>query len=199
MSYYMRHRVRSVQQSVYQDLQDTFIACRWMPGTTTHSVMDPDTLATGTLTRDDSDLYPIIEGNPVILIDYFPNPGDKTAYNTFAVDVAQPSTPEDVEMGNTNFVKQSYLFSFVFFANSDATAVALMNDLDDRFNGRIVRKPYIELFDFSSNSFWTPVGRLEVDAFRYSRDLKQVTPAEVHLYFAELEVSDFIEGTQFTV
>jgi hypothetical protein len=133
---YMRHRSRSIQESVFQDLQDTLIACRWMAGTTKQVVADPDTGNVGIITRLEADVYPITDENPIELLDYFPEPGTATALNTFAVDVAQPGESDEWELGS-NMRTQPYLFGFVLFASSDAVAVAVMNDLADRYFGRI--------------------------------------------------------------
>jgi hypothetical protein len=187
---YMRHRTRSIQESVFQDLQDTLIACRWMAGTTKQNVIDPDTGIIGIVTRLDTDVYPITGGNPVLLLDYFPEPGSVTVPNTFAVDVAQPGEPEEIELGS-NLMSQPYLFSFVLFGSSDAVAVAVMNDLDDRYRSRIVRPGYIDLFDHSNPTLSEPVSRMDLDTFRYSRDVQTAAPHEVHLYVAELEVTDY--------
>jgi hypothetical protein len=192
---YIRHRSRSIQESVYQDLQDTLIACRWMAGTTKHSVVDPDTLASGVVTRTNSDVYPITDGSPIALLDYFPEPGDLTALNTFAVDVAQPGEAEELEMGS-DLRTQPYLFSFALFASSDAVAVAVLNDVAERYFGRIVRPEYIDLYDFGSVTPTVSMGRLDVDVFRYARDLKTVSPHEVHLYYAELEITDYPDAGQ---
>jgi len=187
---FMRHRTRSIQESVFQDLQDTLIACRWMAGTTGHTVIDPDTGVNGVIVRTDSDVYPITGGYPVILLDYFPEPGAVTIPNTLAVDVAQPGGTEYLELGS-NLMTQPYLFSFAFFASSDAVAIAVMNDLTDRYQGRIVRPEYVDLFDQSLPDLIDPVSRLDVDVFRYSRDVQTAAPHEVHLYAAELEITDY--------
>jgi hypothetical protein len=187
---YMRHRSRSIQESVFQDLQDTLIACRWMAGTTKQVVADPDTGNVGIITRLEADVYPITDENPIELLDYFPEPGTATALNTFAVDVAQPGESDEWELGS-NMRTQPYLFGFVLFASSDAVAVAVMNDLADRYFGRIVRPEYIDLFDHSNPALIDPVSRLDVDVFRYSRDVQTAAPHEVHLYVAELEITDY--------
>lgn len=194
---YIRHRTRSVQQSVFQDLQDTLIACRWMAGTTAKAVIDPDTGDFGTLTRTASDVYPLTDGNPVVLLPYFPETGTVTLPNTFAVDVAQPAEPIPMELGS-DLMEQPYLFAYALFASSDAVAVAVMNDLTDRYLGRIVRHEYIDLFDFGTGDQSEPVGRMDVDVFRYSRDQQQVAPHEVHLYFAELEITDYPDASNLT-
>lgn len=192
---YIRHRSRSIQESVYQDLQDTLIACRWMPGVTSHSVVDPDTQVSGVVTRTEADVYPIADGNPIELLDYFPETGELTKLNTFAVDVAQPGEAESLELGS-DLLTQPYLFSFALFASSDAVAVAVFNDLTDRYFGRIVRPEYVDLYDFNGLTPTVSVGRLDVDTFRYARDLKTVSPHEVHLYFAELEITDYPDAGQ---
>lgn len=194
---YVRHRDRMVQQSVFEDLRDTLIACRWMAGTTAHAVFDPADPESGPqiLTTGPTDVLPLMRGDGITLIDYFPEAeGDSytTSPNTFALDNGTPGEPTLRELGSTE-VEQPYVFNMAFFASSDAVALAVLNDLRDRYNGWLIRNDVIDLWDYNG-SMAEPVVRMEIDNFRYSQNSDQIAPAEVHLYFAELTLTDFAEG-----
>jgi hypothetical protein len=207
-----------VQESVFQDLQDTLIACRWMSGTTTRPVVSPYDPSSGwqIVTTTADQVLPLTgrreDGSKaeVVLIDYFPEAGRnddsenpageqesrKTELNTLAVDTGQPQDPEDVELGS-NMIWQPYVFTLAFYASSDAVALALMNDLRDRYQGRIVSDDHLDLFNFNDPSYdpdaSSPVVRMECDFFRYQQNADTVTPWEVHLYFAELGITDVVD------
>lgn len=211
---YIRHRNRMVQESVFDDLRNTLIACRWMSGTTSRPVVDPEDPGSGwqILTRTVDDVLPLAgkreDGSvaEVVLIDFFPeasenedeaNESRKTEYNTFAVDAGEPQEPQYVEMGS-NLQEQQYIFTMVFYAAGDAVALAMLNDLKDRYAGRIVADDHINLFNYNDPIFsdaTPPVARMEVDGFRYKRDEEdQVTPWEVSLYYAELVLTDYVDA-----
>lgn len=193
---YIRHRSRSVQQAVLQDLRDTLIACRWLVGTTASAVVPPAGGAPAQLTTTAADVFPLAEGSPITLLDYFPESQGEaagpTAPNTFAMDNGRPGDAADLEMGSTA-KEQPYLFNFAFYAVSDAVADAVMSDLKDRYEGRLIAGEVIPLRDYVSDPDGPPVAWLEVDSFRYARDADNVAPAEVHLFFAELTLTDVIE------
>lgn len=196
---FIRHRDRMVQESVFQDLRDTFIACRWMAGTTSRPVRNP-ALPVGSprevVTTLDTDVYPLLEGSPLNLIDYFPeaegtaDPATATPLNTFAMDNGSPGDPTWVELGS-DMMEQPYVFNFAFYAVSDAVAMSVMNDLRDRYLGRIVDGDGIDLHDYLTDPNMV-VTRMDVESFRHSRDVERVAPNEVHLYFAELRLTDFV-------
>lgn len=193
---YVRHRDRMVQESVYQDLKDTLIACRWMAGTTSRPVYDPNDPMSGptTLTVATNQVLPLAQSSPIVLIDYFPEAeGEsfKTEPNTLALDNGTQGEQRLVELGSMS-VEQSYVFTMAFWATSDAVALAVYNDLRDRYSGRIVRNETIQLWDFNSNAS-DPVAYMEVDQFRYSQNVDAVAPAEVHLYFGELTITDLVD------
>lgn len=210
MSYtYIRHRDRMVQDSVFEDLKNTLIACRWMAGTTSRPVRDPakpNTFdpVTGVvtvpvpevITTDPSQILSLLRGKPVVPIDYFPDAeGSKdrsaaTEKNTLAMDTGQPSDPEQAELGSP-LVEQEYVFNFAFYAGSDAIALAVLNDLRDRYNGRIVDGSGINLYDYNTAPDVVAV-RMDVEAFHYARPDEQVAPHEVHMYFAELIITDYV-------
>jgi hypothetical protein len=210
---YVRHRDRMVAQSIIEDLQNTLIACRWMAGTTTREVVDPYDRAGGwqIVTVVEADTLKLLgkneDGTPamVSVIDYFPETGGnndengesrKTPLNTLAVDHGVTGDVVPVELGS-NLVEQPYTFSLAFYAESDAVALAVMNDLRDRYLGRLVKDDNIDLFDYNQADFddtSTPVHRMEVDGFTYEQDANDTaTPADVHLYYARLEVVDFVD------
>lgn len=210
---YVRHRDRMVQESIQEDLLNTLIACRWMSGTTTRPVVNPSNPGAGfqTITTAPADVLKLVgkrdDGNraEIIVIDYFPEYGGnkdskgesrKTEVNTLAVDQGVAQDPIFVEMGS-NMMEQQYIFTMAFYAQSDAVALALMNDLRDRYQGRIVSDDNLNLYDYNATGFdqtTPPVVRMEIDHFTYQQDADQVSPWEVHLYFAELGVTDTIDA-----
>ena len=209
---YVRHRDRMVQESVTEDLQNTLIACRWMAGTTTREVVDPYDIGTGyqEVTVTEAEVLKIVgkreDGDvaQVVLIDYFPESSGKndeneesrkTELNTLAIDtgVAQEAIP--MELGS-NMLERQYAFTLAFYASSDAVAMALMNDLRDRYEGRLVSDDHLNLYNFNDPMFdenTPPVFRMEIDAFRYDQNAEIVSPWETHLYFAELLVTDVVD------
>lgn len=208
---YVRHRDRMVQESVFEDLQNTLIACRWMAGTTTRPVVDPANPQNGwdiVTTAAPMNLVGKREDGTtpaeVVLIDYFPEASGtdddtgksrKTEWNTLAIDAGVPQNPQTVELGS-NMVEQDYLFTFAFYASSDAVAIALGNDLRDRYMGRIVGDDHINLYDYNDPTFspsTPPITRMECNYFRWAQNLEQVSPWEVHLYFGELSLTDFVD------
>jgi hypothetical protein len=218
---YVRHRDRMVAVSVFDDLKNTLIACRWMSGTTTRQVVDPYDRAAGwqILTTDQADILPLLGKREqstaraeIVLIDYFPeasgaddgeNPtgaqrSRKTEINTFAVDQGEPGEALFGELGS-NFQLQPYIFSMAFYAESDAVALAVMNDLRDRYFGRLVSDDHIDLLDYNQTGFVqetaAPVVRMEIENFSYELAADQTaTNADVHLYYARLDVTDYVDA-----
>lgn len=193
---YVRHRSRMVQMSVIQDLVDTLIACRWMAGTTSRAVTPPGEGSARIVTTTDDQIFALAGGHPVTVLDYFPqslgeeNPADGVEPNTFAVDAGQAGDETQLEMGSDT-VEQPYLFSFAFYASSDAMATAVMGDLKDRYAGRIVMPEAIMLHDFLADE---DVLYMDVDTFRYARDLDMASGPEAHITFAELAIVDIVEA-----
>lgn len=214
---YVRHRDRMVQESVFQDLNDTLIACRWMSGTTTKKVIDPYAPELGwkIITTAPEDVLKLVgprEGAPselaeVTLINFFPEAGGndddendsrKTDLNTLAVDDGVPGEGQFVELGS-NMMEQPYIFTMAFYASSDAVAKAMLNDLRDRYNGRLVSDDHLNLYNYNDPDFdpatSPPVVRMEIDFFRFERSgSDQAAPWEVHLYFAELSLTDIVDA-----
>lgn len=197
MGGYVRHRDRMVQESVYQDLRDTLIACRWMAGATSHEVFDPYDPGSGpaNVTTQSADVLPLTQGDEVKLIDFFPKAeleSFKTEINTFALDNGTADEMIPMEMGS-NAVEQQYTFTMAFWARSDAVALAVMNDLRDRYMGRLVRNETIALWDYNATAT-DPVVRMDIDSFKYTQNVDAVAPGEVHLFFAELVVTDYVDA-----
>lgn len=192
---YVRHRSRMVQMSIIEDLSDTLIACRWMAGTTSRAVRPPGESTSRIVTTTPDQVFALVGDNPVTLLDYFPqsmgedNPADGTNPNTFVVDSGQAGDESPLELGS-NAVEQPYLFNFAFYAASDAMATAVMGDLKDRYAGRIVAPEAIMLRDFLTDQ---DVGYMDVDSFRYARDMDSAGVADAHMMFAELTIVDLIE------
>lgn len=212
---YVRHRNRMVQESVFQDLQNALIACRWMTGTTSRTVIDPMNPGAGwtSITVDTDDVLKLVgtlEDDSTVaqlkLIDFFPEAGGnddkkgKTDKNTFAIDQGEAQDPEYIELGS-NFQEQQYVFTMAFYASSDAVAMAVLNDLKDRYEGRIISDDHVDLFDYNDPSYdenTPPVARMEVETFRFKMDAETVSPWEVHLYFAELTINDLVDAQSAT-
>lgn len=199
---YVRHRDRMVQESVYRDLRDSLIALGWLAGTTERPVYD-SAGNWGTVTLAPGQEMPLLEEKPIVLIDYFPDAEqsdaagmstqNRTAVNTFALDSGERLEPGLLEMGGTAEVVP-YNFLMAFYANSDATAQALLNDLADRYRGRIARPDFIDLWDYNANEA-LPVTRMSVESFTYAVNTdRQLAPHEVHLYFAELSIEDEVDA-----
>ena len=77
---------------------------------------------------------------------------------------------------------------------SDAAAVAVFNDLSDRYKGNILDGDAVNLYNFLADDPTIPVVRMDVESFRYTSDTQTVTASDVHLYYGELVVVDFVEG-----
>ena len=177
---YVRHRDRMVQESVFEDLQNTLIACRWLAGTTSRPVVSPYDPSTPDHPRS----YRIVttapeetlrllgtkggngtgNGTPaqIVLIDYFPEAGGnddekrgasrKTEPNTLAVDTGVPQESVPIELGS-NMEEKPYVFTIAFYATSDAVALAVMNDLRDRYAGRLVTDDHLDLYNFNDPAY----------------------------------------------
>lgn len=201
---FVRHRDRMVQESVIEDLRDVLIACRWMAGTTARPVIDPAAPGDGwkTITTAPSQVMKIAV-QQVKVIDFFPelSVGEDdsprtTETNTLAVDTGVPGESALMELGS-DLREQPYVFTMAFYAESDAVALAMFNDLRDRYQGRLVRDDHVDLFNYNAADYdntTAPVTRMEIDAFRYARDVETATPSDIHLYYAELQLTDFVDG-----
>lgn len=204
---YVRHRDRMVQESVIEDLKNTLIACRWKAGTTSRPVVSPYNPGAGLqlVTTTPTEVLKLLQGNELNVIDYFPETKEearragqpatgKTPLNTLAVDAPHPGDTQPYELGS-NAKEQPYLFNIAFYAVSDGAATALLNDLRDRYMGNLVRDDAIELFDFNlADPFDKPIVRMDVDTFAYARDVEQVAPHEVHLFYGELTLTDYVDA-----
>lgn len=194
---FVRHRDRMVQESVYEDLRDTLIACRWVVGTTSRPVIDPSDPGSGpvSVTTGVNDVLKLA-GEPITLIDYFPQAeldSNKTEPNTLALDNGTADDLIPMELGS-NAAEQVYTFTMAFWAKSDAVGLAVMNDLRDRYNGRIIRNETIALYDYNMVSITDPVCRMDIDRFQYSQNTDAVAPPEVSLFFAQLVITDYVDA-----
>jgi len=190
-----------IRESVYDDLRNTLIACRWLEGTTSVAVLPIEGGAPAIVTTAADEVLELLEGAPINLIDAFPeadpapddNTNGRTPLNTFAMDTGRGGESTPVELGNMQSFEKAYTFNYAFYAVSDAAALAVMNDLADRYKGLIVEGDSINLYNYLAGDPTTPVVRMDVDSFRYARDAERVTSSDVHLYFAELVVVDLVE------
>lgn len=201
---YLRHRDRMIQESVYRDLRDTLIALGWLAGTTERPVYgEGGAWENVTVTQDD--VMPLLEDYPISLIDYFPDSEqsdavgqptqNRTKINTFALDGGERGESEPLEMGSSSAEVVPYSFLMAFYANSDAAAQALLNDLADRYRGRLARPDFIDLWDYNSPGDTLPVSRMSVESFTYAVNTdRQLASHEVHLYFGELSLEDEVDA-----
>lgn len=188
---YVRHRDRMIRESVFEDLRDTLIACRWLAGTTTRPVHRLDTGALEIVTTAPNQVLRLLH-HPLNVIEYFPDTQGTTPgavpLNTLAMDVGRQGDTQLVELGSSMRATE-HVFAFAFYAEEDAVAQALLNDLRDRYQGLIVNGDAVDLYNYLADPP-SLVSRMEVDLFRYIRDAERVTPEQVHLYFAELTLLD---------
>lgn len=205
---YVRHRDRMVQESIFEDLKDTLIACHWLVGSTAHEVWNPnveppvwETVGTAPFIGPNGPL-PLLGSDPLVLIDYFPETEDddgatvgtsksKTAPNTFALDAGTAGAATPRELGSTAQMVP-YTFNMAFFAASDAVAQAVFNDLRDRYAGRIIRDDSIALWNYNSGDD-IPVVQMAVERFSYRLNTELATPPNIHLYFGELLLTDEVD------
>lgn len=202
---YVRHRDRMVQESVYEDLVNTLIACRWIAGSTTREVIDPYDGPLPTFVQTDpGQVLKMVKDHPVTLIDYFPEAttdeaglvgeptSSQTPLNTLALDDGQPGEPMPLELGSTR-VEVPYRFNFAFWASSTGVAQALMNDLRDRYRGLLVSTDAITLYDFNTDPT-QPVTAMAVESFSYVRSADDDAAAfEATMYYAQLHITDEVD------
>lgn len=190
---YVRHRDRMVRESVYEDLTNTLIACRWMTGTTTRAVHTVEDGVLRVVSTTDTQVLRLLS-TPLTVIEFFPetqdqsDPDKRVALNTLAMDTGRRGDSQEVELGSS-LRQVEHIFNFAFYAEEDATASALFNDLADRYDGKLVNGDAVHLYNYNVEPP-TLVSRMEVGQFRYTRDAERVAPEEVHLYFAELTLVD---------
>ncbi|NUS01919.1 MAG: hypothetical protein HOV97_05070 [Nonomuraea sp.] len=203
---YIRHRDRMVQESVFEDLTNTLIACRWVPGTTTRPVVSPYDIPAGKqiVATTQDQVLKIVGANPVTLIDYFPEStsddegvagepaSGHTPLNTLAIDDGQAGEPQLLELGSV-MAEIPYRFSFAFWAANIGTAQALMNDLRDRYRGLIVNTDAVVLYDYNTDPD-APVTPMAVESFSYMRSADdQVASYEATLFYAQLTITDVVD------
>lgn len=188
-STYIRHRVRMIQESILDDLKNTLIACRWVAGTTSLPVNNPETLAYEVVTTTEDETFGMIR-TPIQVVDVFPEDAESARVNTIAVGPGERGEDSLVEMGNGQLREQPYTFSIALFLESDALAQAILSDLQDRYAGRIVNGESIPLINFNDDPD-TPVAYLEVETFRFARDASMAGSSAGELFFAEINIVDY--------
>jgi len=187
---YIRHRPRMIQESVADDLANTLIACRWMAGTTSRAVKNPANGLVEVVTTAPSAVYPLTEGNPVQIIDELPEGSETPTENSMAVSMPLPGDGEGLEMGSS-FSEQPYLISIGFYASTDALASAVLSDLKDRYEGRLVWGEAVPLINYLDDPN-AIVAWMDVETFRYANDSETVSPDGPRLYFAEIGLVDYM-------
>jgi hypothetical protein len=192
---YLRHRPRLVQASVFDDIDNTMIACRWKSGTTSREVIDPTTGELEIITTAPEDVFSLLDGHEVILVDYFPessnasSPMGATLLNTMAIASGEIGDRTEMEMGNRGAHYQPYKFGMALYSSSDAVAYAIFSDLNDRYRGALIGYDYIPLCDSDGDK----VSEMEVSSFTFYRDNDGQVPATENLFFGILSIVDCVE------
>lgn len=171
---FVRWRARHVRQSVLQDLKATLDFAGWLGQNPTVGLISTAILFT--------DAYP----------EEALSKGEQVKKNTFVLDNGRPGALEEYELGG--LYSREYTYNMAFFGESDAVALSLMADLEDRYSGLSV-EPWISLFNFGQSTP-TLITRMEVENFEYGRASREVAANERFLFFAELRVLDFIEQVE---
>lgn len=186
---YVRWRPRMVRESILEDLREVLAEQGWTP-------------ATGAP-------YGFMQDQPLVLSEAWPEDaeyqGEKIVSNTLAIDQGVPGEPYAMGMGGGP-LGRDYTFTLAFYAVNNATATALLQDLQDRYIGRQT-KPlldggvgyyprFVPLRDYGKPD--TPeITRMEIESFRFNRSVDQIAPGH-DLYFAELLIVDFIDDQDLT-
>lgn len=167
---YVRWRPRMVRQSVVEDVKAALTTAGWM-GSAVMAMADP----------------------AVRVVDYFPDnamhQGEAPQPNTLAVDNGMPGDLSEGEIGG--YFLQPYRFEMAFLGANDAIAQAMLSDLADRYWG-FTQSPFIQLYDYNGPAP-VEIVRMRVEAFTYVKAPIDVAPAEKHLFYAELIITDFVD------
>lgn len=164
---YVRWRSRMVRSSVYNDLVATLTATGW----TNANLSFPFTV---------KEFFPEF----TIYVQ------DKVHVNTMVIDDGEPTAMEEWELGGE--LTKVYRFNLAFYGQDAETGIAVFSDLDDRYEG-LTNAPFVPLYDY--NRATPPLIRMmAVESFQYTRAAADSVPYEHHLFFAELQVRDFIDG-----
>lgn len=180
---FVRWRPRMVRQSVYKDMVDTLLtSCGWP-------------VVINGVRQDGINSIPAstLQVTPLNIIEYFPEDGfgqnNPVLPNTLALDNGLPGPLEMSSMGG--LFERTYRFQYAFYAENDAVAQSVFSDLSDRYLG-LADSPFITLYNFATTPDPTPIVRMEVEDFQYSRAPGEVAPWEKHLFLAFMEVTDYV-------
>lgn len=218
---YVRHRSRMVRQSIYEDAKHTLKVRRDYAGRLED---DPDVATVGTGMDERPDVYawldddpdyqaPLLGEHPLTFIEAFPEGGlaayEKIELNTLSLDNGQPEAEQEYELGG--ILSQGWVFTFALNASTDAVAMALFQDLTDRYIGRVecppqeellanldesdpapptIKGPKVTLYNYAVTPP-IPVVRMEVEEFKFAKTAEEIAPG-VQLFLAELVVRDFL-------
>ena len=167
---YVRWRPRMVRLSAFEDLKATLTATGW----TNASLKSPFAL---------KEFFP----------EFATYKDDEVHINTMAVDAGEPQSLDEYELGG--LLTRLYRINLAFYAQDDETGVAIFSDLSDRYDG-LTDSPYVSLYDYNKGANPPLITRMQVESFQYTRAALDVAPYEHHLWFAELMVRDFVDGTR---
>lgn len=180
---YVRWRPRMVRQSVYEDMVNTLLVSAGWP------VLINGVRQDGINAVPESDL----KVTPLNIIEYFPDDGfsqdNPVLPNTLALDNGLPGELEMSSMGG--LFERPYRFQFALWGEDDAVAQAVFSDLSDRYLG-LAESPFITLYNYRTTPDPTPIVRMEVEAFQYTRAPGTLAPWEKHLFLAVMELTDYV-------
>lgn len=178
---YIRWRPRMVRQSVYNDMVQTLLRAGW------------PILEDGVRLDVPASQFQV---SPINIIEYVPEEGfgqdNPLLPNTLALDNGLPGPMEEAFLGGP--MERPYRFQYAFYAENDAVAQALLSDLYDRYMG-LADSPFITLFNYASATP-TPVVRMEVETFQYTRAPDSVAAWERQLFLAVMELTDYVRVSE---
>lgn len=167
---YVRHRSRMVRQSVWDDLKVTLEDLDWTGSTP----------------------LAILNSKPVVLVDNLPEgsrlKGSDISINTLAMDQGTAGEIYEYEMGG--LLAQDYLFRFAFFAETEGVALALFQDMQDRYYSFNTSNT-VALYDYMQA---TPskIVDMEVESFTSERAAEQPIIG-MEIFYARLDLVDFLD------
>lgn len=167
---YVRWRPRMVRLSVFEDMKGTLTRLGWMSAPLQYA-------------------FEVKEFFPEFAV--YSN--DAVHVNTLVMDNGDPGPMREYEMGG--MMTRVYRMNFAMYAQDDETAIAVLSDLADRYEG-LTDAPYISLLNYNVAVDPPLITRMEVESFQHVKASLDVAPYEHHLWFAELVVRDFIDGNR---
>lgn len=170
---YIRWRPRMVRLSVFQDLKATLTTLGWMDAPLQHD-------------------FEVKEFFPEFAV----YSDDAVHVNTMVLDNGDPGLISEYESGG--LLTRVYRINFAMYAQDDETGIAVFSDISDRYEG-LTDSPFVSLLNYNVSGDPPLITRMEVESFQYVKAALDVAPYEHHLWFAELVIRDFIDGSRTTM